>query len=73
MVQSSTLAAHEIDAMMKRIHAVPIIETLQMEILRLDKRRICPKGKEVGWNLRDFPRRFTSNNRRHYYLLGNFN
>ena len=31
------LAAHEIDAMMKRIHAVPIIETSQMEILRLDK------------------------------------
>ena len=37
MVESSTLAAHEIDSMMKRIHAVPIIETLQMEILRLDK------------------------------------
>ena len=37
MVESTTLAAHEIDAMMKRIHAVPIIETLQMEILRLDK------------------------------------
>ena len=32
MVESSTMRAHEIDAMMKRIHAVPIIKTLQMDL-----------------------------------------
>ncbi len=37
MVETSSLSENQIDAMMKRIHSVPIIETLQMEILRLDK------------------------------------
>lgn len=36
MVETSTLSDNQIDAMMKRIHSVPIIETLKMEILRLD-------------------------------------
>ena len=36
MVETSSLSENQIDAMMKRIHSVPIIETLQMEILRLD-------------------------------------
>ena len=36
MVETSTLSENQIDAMMKRIHSVPIIETLKMEILRLD-------------------------------------
>ena len=37
MVETSSLSQNEIDSMMKRIHSVPIIETLQMEILRLDE------------------------------------
>ena len=37
MVETSSLSENQIDAMMKRINSVPIIETLQMEILRLDK------------------------------------
>ena len=35
--EQSVCQENQIDAMMKRIHSVPIIETLQMEILRLDK------------------------------------
>ena len=37
MVESSSLNEQQVEAMMKRIHAVPIIETLQMTILRLDE------------------------------------
>ena len=37
MVETSSLSENEIDSMMKRIHSVPIIETLQMQILRLDE------------------------------------
>jgi len=37
LVDTSSLTEQEIEEMMKRIHSVPIIDTLQMEILRLDK------------------------------------
>ena len=37
MIKSSTLDAQEIESMMKRINSVPITDTLNMRILRLDK------------------------------------
>ena len=73
MVETSSLSQNEIDSMMKRIHSVPIIETLQMEILRLDEgecERSCSSCQEVGWNLRDISRWFTRNNCRYRNLLG---
>ena len=33
MVETSTLSDNQIDAMMKRIHSVPIIETLKWKYL----------------------------------------
>lgn len=36
MVKSSTLDAQEIESMMQRINSVPITDTLNMQIIRLD-------------------------------------
>ena len=37
MVKSSTLDTQEIESMVKRINSVPITDTLNMQIIRLDK------------------------------------
>ena len=37
MVKSSTLDTQEIESMMQRINSVPITDTLNMQIIRLDK------------------------------------
>jgi len=37
MVSTTTLTAEEVEAMMDRIHAVPMMHTLDLEVLRLDK------------------------------------
>ena len=40
MVKSSTLDTQEIESMMQRINSVPITDTLNMQIIRLDKANV---------------------------------